>query len=124
MVLTSLSRIDMQELVLCMTSLYITKKKLMLQGSLQCRLQIQLSFYRLFLPSQPVIRSNALWRVLRQSLSRSWHSDFDSRLLRIPDQNKELTAGVTGRQDMLTPCRHLIPLWEIQVLCLLIHLSN
>jgi hypothetical protein len=41
-----------------------------------------------------------------QSLSRFWYTDFDYGL---PKLELGLTAGVTGRQGMLTPPRHLIP---------------
>ena len=34
---------------------------------------------------------------------------FDYGLLHLPDHNNRLTAGVSGRQGMLTPPRHLIP---------------
>jgi hypothetical protein len=36
------------------------------------------------------------------------HNDFYYGLLRLPDLKIELTVGVTGRQGMVTPARHLI----------------
>ena len=44
-----------------------------------------------------------------QLLDRPRHTDSDHGLLRLPDQDLGLTAGVTGRQEMLTPPRHWIP---------------
>jgi hypothetical protein len=38
-----------------------------------------------------------------------WHTDFDYGLLRLPDLEIRLTAGVTSQPRMLTPPRHLIP---------------
>jgi hypothetical protein len=40
---------------------------------------------------------------------RSWHADVDNGQLHIHDQETGLMAGVTGRQGMLTPPKHLIP---------------
>ena len=39
----------------------------------------------------------------------SCFSQFNYGLLRLPDQDYGLTAGVTVQQGMLTPPRHLIP---------------
>ena len=36
-------------------------------------------------------------------------TDFDYGLLRLPNLDCWLTAGVSGQQGMLTPPRHLIP---------------
>jgi hypothetical protein len=43
------------------------------------------------------------------ALSRSWHTDLGYGLYRLPDLEVGFTAGVTGRQGMLTPLRRLIP---------------
>jgi hypothetical protein len=43
-----------------------------------------------------------------------WHTDFDYELVRLPDLEIGLTAGVTGHQGMLTPPRHPIPLWFVR----------
>jgi hypothetical protein len=61
------------------------------------------------LPIQSSCMPNPLWYVSYQSLSRSWYIDLDYGSDRLPDLELGLTAGVTGRQVMLTPPRHLIP---------------
>jgi hypothetical protein len=52
---------------------------------------------------------HAVWYVSYQSLSRSWHTDFDYGLYRLSNLEIGLTVGVTGQQEMLTPLWHLIP---------------
>jgi hypothetical protein len=47
--------------------------------------------------------------VSHQSLSHSRHTDLDYASYRLPNLEIGLTVGVTGRQGMLTPPRHLIP---------------
>jgi hypothetical protein len=56
-----------------------------------------------------VFQPNAVCCVSYQSLSRSWHTDFDYRLFCLPDLETGAMVGVSGRQGMLTPPRHLIP---------------
>lgn len=58
---------------------------------------------------QPVVGSNTVWRVWYQLLGRSLPTAFDYELLRLPNHNIGLTAGVTGQQGVLSPVRHLIP---------------
>ena len=47
-----------------------------------------------------------------QLLSCSLHAELDYGLLRLHDQDVGLTAGVSGRQGVLTHPTHLIPLQE------------
>jgi hypothetical protein len=61
------------------------------------------------LPIQSSFGSNAVWCVSYQSLSRSWYTNVDYGLHRLPEPELGLMAGVTGRQEMPTPPRHLIP---------------
>jgi hypothetical protein len=67
--------------------------------------QISSSLQRSSLPIQPSFGPHAVWYVSYQLLSRSWH--YGSYLL--PNLEIRLTAGVNGRQGMLTPPWHLIP---------------
>jgi hypothetical protein len=50
-----------------------------------------------------------LWYVSYQSLSHFWYTDLDYGSNRLPELELGFTAGVTGRQGILTPPRHLIP---------------
>jgi hypothetical protein len=61
------------------------------------------------LPIQPFFGPHALWYVSCQSLSRSLHSDLYYGSCCLSNLEIGLTAGVSGRQGMLTPPRHLIP---------------
>jgi hypothetical protein len=72
--------------------------------------QILRSLQRSSLPIQPFVGLHAVWYASYQSLSRSWHTDLDYDSYRLPNLEIRLTAGVTSRQRMLTPPRHLIPL--------------
>jgi hypothetical protein len=87
------------------------KKKLMSQGFTSSFLQVFWSLQRPSLPLhvQPFFGPNAVWCVSCQSLSCFWYTDFDYGSNRLPELELGLTAGVTGRQGMLTPPRHLIP---------------
>jgi hypothetical protein len=84
--------------------------------------QVLWSLQRPRLSIQPSFRSNTVWYVSYQSLSRSWHTDFDYGAYRLPDLEIGLTAGVTGRQWMLTPPRHLIPrlVYPVACICLIL----
>jgi hypothetical protein len=65
--------------------------------------QILWSLQRSYLPMQPFFGPHAVWYVsyMYQSLSRSWHTDLDYGLYRLPNLEIGLTAGVTGLQGML-----------------------
>jgi hypothetical protein len=67
------------------------------------------SLRRSSLPIQPSFRPNAVLCVSYQSLSRIWYTDLDYGSNRLPELELLLTAGVTGRQGMLTPPKHLTP---------------
>lgn len=43
-----------------------------------------------------------------QIVKCSFHTDFDCGWIRLPDQNRGVTAGMTGQQDVLIPPRHLM----------------
>jgi hypothetical protein len=49
-----------------------------------------------------------LFTISNQSLSRSWYTDLDYGLHRLPKLELGLMAGVTDRQGMVTPPTHLI----------------
>jgi hypothetical protein len=71
--------------------------------------QMLWSLQRSYLPIQPFFRPHAVWYVSYQSLSRSWHTDLNYGWYRLSNVEISFTAGVTGRQGMLTPPSHLIP---------------
>jgi hypothetical protein len=62
-----------------------------------------------YLPIQPFVGPHVVWYVPYLSLSRSWHTDLDYGSYHLPNLEIGLTAGVTGREVMFTPPRHLIP---------------
>jgi hypothetical protein len=60
-------------------------------------------------PILPSLRQNAVWCVSYQSWSRSWYTGLDYGMCRLPELELGITAGMTSRQGMFTPAKHLIP---------------
>jgi hypothetical protein len=71
--------------------------------------QILWSLQQSCLLIQPFFGPHAVWYVLYQSLSRSWHTDLDHSSYRLSNVEIGLTAGVSSQQGMLTPPWYLIP---------------
>jgi hypothetical protein len=86
------------------------KVDVILQGFLQSQLQQTLrkyhGCYNVLRPLKPHLRSIAVWCV--SYLLLFWRTNFDCRLLHLPDLEIGPTEVVTGWQGML-PHRHLIP---------------
>jgi hypothetical protein len=70
--------------------------------------QILLSLQQFSLPIQTSFGLNAIWRISYRSVSRSWHTDVDYGWHCLHDLEIGLTAGMTGRQGILTPHRYPI----------------
>jgi hypothetical protein len=71
------------------------------------------SLQRSSLPVQLSFRPNAVWCVSHQPSSWSLHTDGGYGLYHLPDLELGFTAGVTGRQGILTPPKHPDPTFSI-----------
>jgi hypothetical protein len=129
MILISFSLIDMQELVKHMISFEIEKSywqtiwccrvsTALYKVSILPNLQsfcIRSVFCQICSRSNDLVckyslsRGQILFDGSYQSLSCSWHTDFNWGLLSSLDLKTELTPNGTGQQEMLTPPWHLIP---------------
>jgi hypothetical protein len=71
-----------------------------------------------YFPIQPFVGPHVVWCFI-SIVNGFWHTDLDYGSYLLPNLEIGLTAGVTGRQGMLTPPWHLIPPLIYSEVCLL-----